>query len=290
MTRRIVQTADAPAKAERTHGSHVSTLTHPLMAYQRRFGNAAVSRMLRTRVLQRQIDETVRSIHLRAQQYGAHPPFDPNLLAHIVRTFDAFMRAQMVAYRFGGSMAAWLQGGARVPQDIDVEVANPARMQALAQALHQHGWVGQGRTGPSGQVILLNAHHPTAPNFVFDMVSEADPALTGPAMVHEGMEISSGDIGPTGGVVGTPELIINYLDRIVQKPDIAQQKGDVQQIGTLLNAAGVGRADLARDYWDTEIGPRIRRQGVKRNRIRAIAAVYGNIVARLPAPEPMVVD
>lgn len=122
------------------------------------------------------------------------------------------------------------------------------------------------------------------------MVSEADPAFTGPAMVREGMEISSGDLGPTGGVVETPELIINYLDRIVQKPGVARQKGDAQQILTLLRAAGRGRADLARHYGETEIGPRIRTAGVDPNRIQRIVAAYGNIVALLPEPEPMVVS
>jgi hypothetical protein len=74
---------------------------------------------------------------------------------------------------------------------------------------------------------------------------------------------------------------------MVQRPAIAQQKGDAEQILTLLDAAGWSRADVARHYEETEIRSHIRTEGVNPSRIQAIAAAYRKIVARLPEPDPM---
>ncbi len=248
----VAARSPAPAPAE-----------HPLsprsiLDLQRTAGNTAVVAMVaRARSVQRQIADTVQLVHQRAAQYFGNPPFDPNALGQVLTAFDAFMRQQGVAYRFGGSMAAWIQGGGRVPQDIDIEVANPNRMQALARVLATgaSGWTGNGRTDHTGRVILLNAVHQSQPTLTFDMVSEADPALMGPAAVHEGMEVDQGELGETGGLTSPPELIINYLDRILNKPHVAQAKNDVAQIGNLLTTAAGGWPNLRWQYWDNQIVP-----------------------------------
>lgn len=219
-------------------------------------------------VVQRQIEETVGQLGARANEVAATLPSQliPQLyqqastLAFVLQEFDKFMKGLNIGYRFGGSMAAYIQGASRSPNDIDVEVSNRGKMQELAYALRQpgSGWTAAEHRNADGQVILLQAKHKNAPLIVFDMVSEADPSLKQPAEILEDMQVDVGEALPGGGLVSPAELIINYLDRIQKKPQVAQAKNDQQQILDLLIRQGARSGYKAELYWQYYIKPLLR--------------------------------
>lgn len=203
--------------------------------------------------VQRDIQGTIASLQARTR--GLQAPREGILangfdhLARILIEFDRFMTDNKIGYRFGGSMAAFIQGAGRPPMDIDVEVTNQENMKTLARVMtgQDSGWSGQ--VIPIGpQTGVLNVSHRNVPGITFDIVNETIPQLPHSGAVKETMEIDAGRV-PTGGIVPSAELIFNYLDRMISKPDTARAKGDDRQIAELLAGAGVRTYEGCSRFW-----------------------------------------
>jgi hypothetical protein len=177
---------------------------------------------------------------------------DPGLVTAplIVNAVSTGLENSGVHHRFGGSLAARLQGAGRAPDDLDVEVENGpdvaragdallqvndriftygafrARMQARRRSFvpDLHAGVSARFTGENGQAkdIEIDISNENAAVFVAGIRS---PEQRG---VH----------GAMGSLVSSPELVMNYIRRILTNPARAAQKGDRLQIAQLLRAAG----------------------------------------------------
>jgi Domain of unknown function (DUF4157) len=225
-------------------------------------------------VIQRQVDDTIARLVARVNALAPSLADQPRAMllqratraVTVLSLFDAYMRSLGVGYRFGGSLAAWIQGATRGPNDIDVEVANRGKMQELYFRLTQpgSGWTGSFQQNPEGQILSLLAWHQSYPDFIFDMASEADPSLQWPANNLEGMQVAQGAPPESGGLVPAPELIVNYLDRMTRKPAVSEQKNDWAQIRDLLISAGVTSEEQAALYWNQVIRPLVRNEHADR--------------------------
>jgi hypothetical protein len=73
-------------------------------------------------------------------------------LGEVLREFDRWMQSLHIQYRFGGSLSALLQGAAREPQDIDVEVSNQDNMHELHNRMSVPGSGWDRRSAEEGGV------------------------------------------------------------------------------------------------------------------------------------------
>ena len=290
---------------------------HAALALQRTVGNAEVTRLLngerqpqqgdglavrrvreadgRPVVVQREIGTTLRAVEDRFQQIQAENPQWAQAqqesfqkLHRVMSEFDAWMRDGNIGYRFGGSISAFLQGAGRLPQDIDVEVSNGANMTVLLDRMRNpnSGWVGD-HVRQDGDVIVIVARNANVPGYSFDIVSEAR-GFNSPFVLHESMQVE-GSAVESGGMMPREELILNYLDRILNKPEVSESKGDANQVADLLKAAGCKSVSDVGQYWNRVLEPIIK-PGDDRKPV--LKGFLEKIVAGQPikAPEPMDVD
>ncbi|MDQ0406053.1 hypothetical protein OIE75_24095 [Streptomyces sp. NBC_01723] len=218
-----------------------------------------------------------------------------NKLLYVLQEFDNWMRSIEVGYRFGGSLIAYIYGGARAPQDIDIEVSNGDNMHRLLTEMKGSGaWSGQ--LGEQGnQLLSIYCKNARVPEFQFDVSSETQGFNT-PFELKESMQVE-GDAVVSGDKVSRDELILNYLDRMIQKPDVARSKGDDDQIAGLLRAAGCRTPAHVEAYWGRNLQPAIKagdsRIPALRDNLASIATEKFAPEAQAPrgaSPEPMEVD
>lgn len=239
-----------------------------VLALQRAVGNANANRVLADRqqtTVQRagrQVDSTIRELESRFKVLQRGRPQDAEQLgrdftkfAHVLREFDGWMRGNDVGFRFGGSLSAFLHGGGKHPHDIDVEVSNQANMERLHNAITKEGsgwdWKTTSRDNKTAGIV---ARHENAKEYKFDIVSETHPGLDMPYTPPESME-TEGEAVTSGGRVSREELIVNYLDRIGKKPEVAAEKGDTNQIFDLLRDIGITTKEKALQYWREHLSP-----------------------------------
>lgn len=143
-----------------------------------------------------------------------------------------------INYRYGGSFAAFLQGGGRKPCDIDIEVEEGSDVMksrdALSQKLgnrldvkcfHENLCAYMSFLG-----ILQSKDHTRRYEHLIniDVSNEASPQFSTSIKSPKEMSESFNN----GDLVSVDDLIINYLDRLRKKPN---KKNDDQQIRTLAN-------------------------------------------------------
>jgi hypothetical protein len=207
------------------------------------------------RALERWFSRLQQSDSLAAQRIQP----DVERTAVVLRELDDWMRANELGYRFGGSLSALLQGAPRLPQDIDIEVTNRANMQALFGRVSElgSGWSFTSSAAADGEVVAIFAQHASTGDLQFDIVNETHPVAFGQAhQVHEMMQLE-GDAVVSGDLTPADELILNYLDRMLKKPDRAVEKNDAAQVVGLLRGTGVDGLDGAAQYWARHLEPAI---------------------------------
>ncbi|MEV1085137.1 hypothetical protein AB0I98_44160 [Streptomyces sp. NPDC050211] len=296
---------DAAATATRMPGTPQSA-----MVLQRAIGNQAYSQMVQRAPASggsaapegAKIGLTLSAVKERFEKLKVE---DPELakqqearwgkLLYVLQEFDNWMRSIEVGYRFGGSLIAYIYGGARAPQDIDIEVSKGDNMHHLLTAMKSSGtWSGQ--LGAQGdQLLSIYCMNERVPEFQFDVSSETQGFNT-PFKLKESMQVE-GDAVVSGDKVSRDELILNYLDRMIQKPDIAKNKGDDNQIAGLLSAAGCRTPADVEEYWRRNLQPAIKagdhRIPALRDNLASIARekfAGGAQAPRAASPEPMEID
>lgn len=256
----------AEANARRAMAKNVSVQRAPDEAAHDHTGAEAHATHGEPPVLQRAIDDTMRSLESLFSQVQADNPDRAaqqrqnfERLAVVLREFDRWMQGMHIHYRFGGSLSAHLQGALRPPMDIDVEVSNRDNMTDLLNEMSAagSGWTGTPLRASDGRVLAITARHATYPGYDFDVVSETHPDFDTPYEAPESMQVDAGTVD-SGGLVPRDELILNYLDRIGRKPERAAEKGDEAQVVSLLKAAGVGERPEAEAYWTSSLEPKIK--------------------------------
>lgn len=295
---------DAAATAARMPGS-----PHSARILQRAIGNQAYSQ-----VVQRtpagggtaapegsRINFTLSALEerfaaLRAEQPELARQQEPvwNKLMYVLREFDSWMRSIEVGYRFGGSLIGYIYGGPRAPQDIDIDVSNGDNMHRLLAEMQASGdWSGQ-LSGQGGNLLSIYCRNQRVPEFQFDVSSETT-AFNNPYDLKESMQ-TEGDAVVTGDKISREEMILNYLDRMIQKPDIARLKGDDSQIVGLLRGVGCSSLADVEAYWDRNLHPAIKagdpRIPALRDNLANIARENfgGGATSRATSPEPMEID
>ena len=213
---------------------------------------------------------------------------DVEQTAVALREFDEWMRANEFGYRFGGSLSALLQGAPRLPEDVDIEVTNRANMQALHREIAGlgGGWSFQSSVAPDGEVIAIFAQHRGMREMSFDIVNETHPVAFGQAHhVHEMMQLE-GDAVESGDLVPPDELILNYLDRMLKKPQVAAEKNDPAQIVGLLRGAGVSSLEGAAQFWDQYLAQAVRNDYPLASELRETfrSIVLANFPGDAPGP------
>lgn len=188
---------------------------------------------------------------------NAHSAADPRLVTvpAYLNAISEILTMVNVPHRFGGSLAARLQGARRVPRDIDLEVENgpdvatayhnllqangvtytyrgvTVLFHTAAQGLHPnlHGGLNLTMTDQGGntETVFVDISNENAPQFVGGVQS---PQQRG---VNPGM----------GSLVTAPELIMNYVRRALTNPQRSAQAVDHQQIAQLLHSAGFNPMD-----------------------------------------------
>ncbi len=130
-----------------------------------------------------------------------------------------------LTYRYGGSFAAYFQGGEREPRDIDIEMENPAGVQAAAVALRRAGGVINflHPDGLCAVVLFLRGRYVIS----CDIVDENNARFNERVLSPEDM----GETFDVGSLSSPLRLIINYLDRAIATPDRAKE--DFKQIKAL---------------------------------------------------------
>lgn len=152
--------------------------------------------------------------------------------------------------RLGGSIAARVNGAPRQPQDIDLEVRSPntlkhafdtlananadvvredgAQFHVTGQPLNLHDGVGG--------VVQLNFTHQQSGELrsvSVDLTNENN-ALFNKHLISP----AERGVHPTEpSFVTPPELVMNYLDRLMHKNDVGVAKGDPAQIASILREA-----------------------------------------------------
>jgi hypothetical protein len=182
---------------------------------------------------------------------GAHA--DPNLALAplIVNAVSSGLEMSGVPHRFGGSLAARLQGAGRAPQDVDVEVQNGGDVARAGNALlhlngriftyqHQQALVNSRPDGfiqdlHAGVVLGFTNQANNEQRVVdIDISNENAPAfVAGTRSPHQ-----RGVQPAMGSLVSRGELIMNYIRRILTNPARAAQKGDPHQVRQLLISSG----------------------------------------------------
>ncbi|MER7773947.1 hypothetical protein ABTZ21_02915 [Streptomyces sp. NPDC096191] len=256
---------DAAVTASRMPGT-----PHSAVVLQRAIGNQAYSQVVQRAPANApavpegaKIDLTLAEVEARFRKLEAE---NPQLaeeqrprwekLHVVLKEFDAWMRSIEVGYRFGGSLIAYLYGAERSPQDIDIDVSNGDNMTRLFNAMESSGdWSGQtgGRDNKLESIYCKNAK---VPEFQFDVSSETT-AFNSPFELQESMQVE-GDAVISGDKISRDELILNYLDRMIQKPDTAKAKGDDNQVAGLLRATGCRTIADVEAYWTRNIEPAIK--------------------------------
>lgn len=207
-------------------------------------------------------------------------------LYQVMAEFDKWMRQIQVGYRFGGSLIAYLHGASREPGDIDIDVSNADNMHVLLNHMKQanSGWSGQ--PGFRGNELLsIVAEFKSLPGWRFDISSETT-GFNNPFVLNESMQLD-GDAVETGDHISRDELILNYLDRMLMKPEVARLKGDEEQVAGLLRAAGCHTAADVSAYWSNQLEPAIKPGDT---RTSALRDALGKIVSEKFASEPMDLD
>lgn len=185
----------------------------------------------------------------KLDQAGAR---DPNLggATLIVTTISDRLSHNRIPHRLGGSLAAKLHGAGRMPHDVDVEVQRRQDVRGAYDTLRQSNGTVTFRgarvpvraagirftDGLSAGVRVEFARPGGQPpaGVDVDITNENNPAFN--AGLRSPAE--RGAHARDGNLVSAPELLINYLDRTIQKPATALAKNDHHQIVHLLLAAG----------------------------------------------------
>jgi len=209
-------------------------------------------------------------------------------LTFCVEAIEWMLTNAGVHFRIGGSLAAHLHGAVRSPADVDIEVGTDQDQQTAAAALQQGTTWNRGQpdeiafqpihaqVGPMVAVVTMQgtqAATGTTRTFPVDIVNENNP-LFNQSLVppfQRGVHPGSGDL------VRDAELVVNYLDRIINKPQVALQKNDVAQITSLLAAAGFDPQDQA--HWANlrqDISPLVQ-PAVLDHYFRILEEIYGRL-------------
>lgn len=193
----------------------------------------------------------------------------------VMKEFDRWMRKHEIGFRFGGSLSAYMLGGKRVPQDIDIDIANPHDMGEIYQRMTQPGSGWTIDEYVEGQAMV--ARHTSLPDLTFDISNEL--VFRTPYVLNESMQLQGAAV-QSGGMMERSELILNYLDRILKKPAVAKLKADYWQISQLLEDGGI-RADGVERYWRDVLVPMMNPEDP---RISTLGGFLANIVRKEPIP------
>ncbi|MFJ8804848.1 hypothetical protein [Streptomyces sp. NPDC102490] len=309
-TRTVPRRADnAAATATRMPGA-----PHSAMVLQRAIGNQAYSQVVQRApagggpaapegakigLTLSAVKERFEALKVENPELAKQQEARWDKLLYVLQEFDAWMRSIEVGYRFGGSLIAYIYGGARAPQDIDIDVSNDDNMNRLFQEMERSGaWSGQ-VSAKGNHVQSIYCKNEKVPEFQFDVSGEM--GFNNPFDLKESMQVE-GDAVVTGDHISRDELILNYLDRMIQKPDVAKHKGDDNQVAGLLKAAGCRTPADVEGYWSRNLQPAIKSgdsripalrdnlANIARERFAAEAQAPGGQAPRAASPEPMDVD
>ncbi|NEO73143.1 MAG: DUF4157 domain-containing protein [Moorea sp. SIO3H5] len=165
-----------------------------------------------------------------------------------VAAVSDMLSEKRVWHRIGGSLAARLHGAPRTPNDLDIEVPNNDMLDRGYRILKE-GYRGDNRHIGSKVIVELFKVHKYSPGFLALITMEitTDSGMNKERMdvdmVNENSDrinenlVPPSELKPQGGEGGLMqpfELVMNYLDRITEKPLIAHQKNDGYQIKKLL--------------------------------------------------------
>ncbi|HYJ82373.1 MAG TPA: DUF4157 domain-containing protein [Allosphingosinicella sp.] len=175
----------------------------------------------------------------------------------VVNAVSERLEGEGVPHRFGGSLAARLSGARRPPSDLDVEVQNGDDVARAGTALEglngQTCTHGQAQAQISAVAVLFHAnlYALLSLRFAFQDGAVHDVSIdisneNAPECVQGMQSPAQRGVQPgMGSLVSRPELMMNYLHRMINKPQVAEQKGDARQIAQLLISAGFDPADVA---------------------------------------------
>ncbi|MEK8032414.1 hypothetical protein AACH06_16430 [Ideonella sp. DXS29W] len=153
--------------------------------------------------------------------------------------------------RLGGSIAARINGAPRQPQDIDLELRSPTTLRrafetlvnADADVVREDGAqfrvtgqrVGDLTDGLGGMVRLDFTHQQSGErrSVNVDLTNENNPVFNR----HLISPAERGVRPAEPQYVTPPELVMNYLDRLMHKTDVGVAKGDAVQIASILRQA-----------------------------------------------------
>lgn len=176
----------------------------------------------------------------------------PNMQGVQLMTGTAFALLDQagVNARLGGSIVARMNGGQRQPQDIDLELRNPQSLdhafQTLANANHNITREDGSQGHVTGRPLEYNPGMGGVVQLTFTDSYTRQQSSVNVDLTNENNAVFNRNlrspeergVGGSRGFVQAPELVMNYLDRLIYKSETGIRKGDPQQIANILRQHG----------------------------------------------------